>query len=128
MSAALAAPMRCHHVAYKLHFDMFEVLRYQTEDGMQPFTEWLESIQDKATQARLRVRVRRLEAGLFGDCESVGEGVLELREHHAAGYRIYFGRHGRTIVILLTGGMKRTQSGDIEVAKSYWADWKRRKS
>jgi putative addiction module killer protein len=106
---------------------MFEVFRYQTENGTQPFTEWLESIQDKATQARLRVRLRRLEAGLFGDCEPVGNGVLELREHRAAGYRIYFGRHGRTIVILLTGGTKRTQSRDIEAAKDYWADWKRRK-
>ena len=107
---------------------MFELFRYQTENGAQPFTEWLESIQDKGTQARLRVRLRRLEAGLFGDCEPVGEGVLELRERHAAGYRIYFGRHGRTIVILLTGGTKRTQSSDIEVAKRYWADWKRRRS
>jgi putative addiction module killer protein len=106
---------------------VFEVFRYQTESGTQPFTEWLESIQDKATQARLRVRLRRLEAGLFGDCEPVGDGVLELREHHAAGYRIYFGRHRRTIVILLTGGTKRTQSRDIEAAKSYWADWNRRK-
>ena len=107
---------------------MFEVFRYQAEDGAQPFTEWLESIRDKATQARLRVRLRRLEAGLLGDCEPVGEGVLELREHHAAGYRIYFGRHGRTIVILLTGGTKKTQSNDIAMAKRCWADWKRRKS
>ena len=107
---------------------MFEVLRYQAEDGTQPFTQWLESIQEKATQARLRVRLRRLEAGLFGDCEPVGDGVLELREHQAAGYRIYFGRHGRTIVILLTGGTKRTQSADIETAKRYWMDWKRRRS
>jgi putative addiction module killer protein len=106
---------------------MFEVLRYQTENGAQPFTEWLESIEDNATQARLRVRLRRLEAGLFGDCEPVGEGVLELREHRAAGHRVYFGRSGRTIVILLTGGTKKTQPNDIELAKKYWADWKRRK-
>ena len=105
---------------------MFEVLRYQTDVGRQPFTEWLESIQDKTTQARLRVRLRRLEAGLFGDCEPVGDGVLELREHHGSGFRIYFGRHGRAIVILLTGGTKRTQASDIEAAKTYWADWKRR--
>jgi putative addiction module killer protein len=106
---------------------MFEVLRYQAEDGRQPFTEWLESVQDKAVQARLRVRLRRLEAGLFGDCEPVGEGVLELREHQGAGFRIYFGRQGRAVVILLTGGTKRTQPNDIEAAKRYWADWKRRK-
>lgn len=106
---------------------MFEVLRYQAEDGRQPFTEWLESIRDKAAQARLRVRLRRLEAGLFGDCEPVGEGVLELRDHQGAGFRIYFGRHGRAVVILLAGGTKRTQPSDMEAAKSYWADWKRRK-
>ena len=105
---------------------MSEVLRYQTDNGSQPFTEWLESIQDKSTQARLRVRLRRLEAGLFGDCEPVGEGVLELRDHLGAGWRIYFGRQGRTIVVLLTGGTKRTQSKDIISAKTYWADWKRR--
>ncbi len=106
---------------------MIEVLRFQTEDGAQPFSGWLESIQDKATQARLRVRLRRLEAGLFGDCEAVGEGVFELREHHGAGYRMYFGRQGRALVILLAGGTKRTQSRDIALAKDYWADWKRRK-
>ena len=105
---------------------MFEVLRYQAEDGTQPFTEWLESVRDKAAMARLRVRLRRLEAGLLGDCEPVGFGVLELREHRGAGYRIYFGRHGRTVVILLTGGTKRTQVKDIEAAKAFWADWKRR--
>jgi len=105
---------------------MFEILRYQAEDGHQPFTEWLESIHDKATQARIRIRLRRLEAGLFGDCEPVGEGVLELREHRGAGWRVYFGRHGRTAVILLTGGTKRTQSSDIKAAKAHWADWKRR--
>lgn len=105
---------------------MFEVLRYQTEDGRQPFTEWLATIEDKALQAKIRVRLRRLEAGLFGDCESVGDGVLELREHAGAGWRIYFGRSGRAVVVLLTGGSKRTQAKDIGAAKTMWADWKRR--
>ena len=68
----------------------------------------------------------RLEAGIFGDCESVGDGVFELREHLGAGYRVYFGRHGRLLVVLLCGGEKKTQARDIEAAKSYWADWKRR--
>jgi len=107
---------------------MFEVLRYQAEDGSQPFTEWLGSIPDKTIQARVRVRLGRLEAGLFGDCEPVGDGVLELREHTGAGWRIYFGRQGRTLVVLLTGGTKRTQSRDIKTAKVLWADWKRRQA
>jgi len=105
---------------------VFEVLRYQTDDGRVPFTDWLLAIPDKQAQARVRLRLRRLEAGLFGDCEPVGEGVLELREHQGSGYRVYFARHGRTIVVLLCGGTKRTQSGDIKEAREYWADWKRR--
>lgn len=107
---------------------MFEVLRYQTSDGRELFTEWLQSIRDKRAQAKVRVRLRRLEAGTFGDCEPVGDGVLELREHLGAGYRVYFGRHGRTVVILLCGGTKKTQTNDIKAAKGYWADWKRRQA
>jgi putative addiction module killer protein len=83
---------------------------------------------DRFSQARVRVRLRRLEVGLFGDCEPVGEGVLEMREHVGAGYRVYFGRHGRSIVILLCGGTKRTQSSDVKAAKEFWADLKRRQA
>ncbi|MBK6982950.1 MAG: type II toxin-antitoxin system RelE/ParE family toxin [Betaproteobacteria bacterium] len=106
---------------------MLELLRYQAEDGRVPFTEWLQSIADKRAQAQLRVRLRRLEAGLFGDCTPVGEGVHELREHQGAGFRVYFGRHGNTVVVLLCGGTKRSQEGDIRLAKEYWAEWKRRR-
>jgi putative addiction module killer protein len=104
-----------------------ELLRYQAEDGRVPFTEWLQSIHDKQALAKVRVRLRRLEAGLFGDCASIGDGVLELREHHGAGYRVYFGRHGNTVVILLCGGTKRSQERDIRLAKEYWAEWKWRR-
>ena len=105
---------------------MIEVFRYQSDDGTEPVTDWLQSLRDKQAQAKIRVRLKRLEAGIFGDCEPVGDGVLELREHLGAGYRVYFGRHGQRIVILLCGGTKKTQSTDIKTAKAYWADWKRR--
>jgi len=105
---------------------MPEVFRYQAEDGLEPVTDWLQSLRDKQAQAKIRIRLKRLEAGIFGDCEPVGDGVLELREHLGAGYRVYFGRHGQRIVILLCGGTKKTQSTDIKTAKAYWADWKRR--
>ena len=105
---------------------MIEVFRYQTANGAEPVTIWLQSFKDKQAQAKIRIRLKRLEAGIFGDCKSVGDGVLELREHIGAGYRVYFGRHGQAIVILLCGGSKKTQAGDIEAAKKYWADWKRR--
>ncbi|MCX7166712.1 MAG: type II toxin-antitoxin system RelE/ParE family toxin [Rhodocyclales bacterium] len=107
---------------------MIEVFRYQTASGHEPVTEWLLSLRDKQAQAKVRIHLKRLEAGNFGDCESVGGGVLELREHFGAGYRVYFGRHGQSIVILLAGGSKKTQATDIKTAKDYWADWKRRQA
>ena len=105
---------------------MIDVRRYQTGDGKEPMTDWLLSLREKQAQAKIRLRLKRLEAGKFGDSEPVGEGVLELREHLGAGYRVYFGRHGQTVVILLCGGSKKSQAADIRTAKEYWADWKRR--
>jgi len=107
---------------------MIEVFRYQTDDGKEPVTEWLLSLRDKQAQAKVRLRIKCLEAGILGDCEPVGEGVLKLREHLGAGYRVYFGRHGRMVVILLCGGTKKSQAADIKAAKEYWADWKRRQT
>ncbi len=107
---------------------MIEVLRYQTEDDEEPITDWLLSLRDKQAQAKIRIRLKRLEAGNFGDCDPVGEGVQELREHLGAGYRVYFGRHGQTVVILLCGGSKKSQATDIKTAKEYWHDWKRRQT
>ncbi len=107
---------------------MVEVLRYQAEDATEPVTEWLNNLRDRQAQARLRVRLRRLEVENFGDCDPVGEGVFELREHVGAGYRVYFGRHGRQVVILLCGGDKKSQTADIKRARKYWVDWKRRQS
>lgn len=105
---------------------MIELLRYQSEDETEPVTEWLNGLRDKQAQARLRVRLRRLESGNFGDCDAVGEGVFELREHMGSGYRIYLGRHGQKLVILLCGGDKKSQAADIKTAKRFWAIWKRR--
>jgi putative addiction module killer protein len=107
---------------------MMELLRYRGEDGREPFTEWLGALRDKVAQARIRVRIRQLEAGNFGDCEPVGEGVLELRVHVGAGLRVYCGRHGRAVVLLLCGGDKASQPSDIKRAKALWAEWKRRQA
>jgi len=86
----------------------------------------LNSLRDKAAQARLRVRLRQVETGNFGDSQSVGEGVVELRVNLGPGYRVYFGRHGRSVVLLLCGGDKGSQASDIGQAKALWTEWKRR--
>ncbi len=67
---------------------------YQNERGDEPFTEWLESIKDKVTQARIRQRLRRVELGNLGDYRFVGEGVFEMRLHFGPGYRVYYGQAG----------------------------------
>jgi putative addiction module killer protein len=105
---------------------MIQLIRYQQEDGREPFSEWLDSFRDKTTQARIRVRLRQLEAGNFGDTSSVGEGVSELRIHFGSGYRVYYGRHGKTMVVLLCGGDKSSQPTDIKQAKLLWTEWKKR--
>lgn len=105
---------------------MIELLRYQRDDGREPFTEWLNALRDKIAQARIRVRLRQVEAGNFGDIEPVGDGVSELRIHVGAGFRVYCGRHGKTVVILLCGGDKGSQAADIKRAKALWSEWKRR--
>jgi putative addiction module killer protein len=85
----------------------------QTED----FHRWLEGLADRQARARVLLRIRRLSLGNLGDVASVGEGVLELRIHCGPGYRVYFRRQHRAMVVLLTGGDKRNQDADIRRAK-----------
>ena len=80
------------------------------------YIRWLDSLRDVHARARVLVRVERLAAGNPGDVRPVGEGVSELRIGYGPGYRVYFKKQGRTIVVLLAGGDKRTQSRDIETA------------
>ena len=105
---------------------MIEVRRYQRPDSEVPVTDWLAGMRDARARAKLEIRFRRVSMGIFGDIKPVGEGVLELREDIGPGYRVYLGRHGATLVVLLCGGDKRTQDADIKRAKEYWLDWKRR--
>ena len=97
---------------------------YQTLNGREPFTEWFESIQDRKTQTRIEARLNSIKYGNFGDYQSVGDGVFELRFHFGPGYRIYFGLVDNTIVLLLCGGDKSSQTRDIVRAKAYWVEYK----
>lgn len=103
-----------------------ELFRYQRPDGTEPFSVWLGALRDKMAAARIRIRLRQVEAGNFGDSVSVGSGVVELRIHVGAGYRVYCGRHGKAVVILLSGGDKSTQPADIARAEEFWSEWKQR--
>ena len=80
------------------------------------YAEWLDGLRDIHARARVLARVERLAAGNPGDVKAVGEGGSELRIDYGPGYRVYFTMRGRTVIILLAGGDKRTQSTDIKTA------------
>ena len=105
---------------------MFEIRHYVTADGVDLFARWLEGLADRQARARIKTRIDRVSLGNFGDVEPVGEAVSELRIDWGPGYRVYFARVGKTILLLLCGGDKRTQQRDIKNAKTYLQDYKRR--
>ena len=103
-----------------------EVRVYARSDGSEPFTLWLRRLRDGAGRNRIRQRLARVRLGNFGDARGVGEGVQELRIHFGPGYRVYFGREGDAVVILLCGGDKGSQERNIERAQEYWRDHRSR--
>jgi putative addiction module killer protein len=86
----------------------------------------LEGLRDMRARAQIEVRLRRVSTGNFGDCKPVGEGVSELRVDIGASRRVYYGKHGHAVIILLCGGDKRSQQADIARAQAYWINWKQR--
>ena len=80
------------------------------------YAQWIDGLRDIRARARVQVRVERLAAGNAGDVRSVGEGVSEMRIDYGPGYRVYYTKHGREVVVLLAGGDKRTQATDIKTA------------
>lgn len=80
------------------------------------FAQWLDDLRDLQVRARVQARIERLAAGNPGDVEPVGEGVSELRINYGPGYRVYFKKRGRALIILLAGGDKATQAKDIQAA------------
>jgi putative addiction module killer protein len=105
---------------------MLDVIQYVTDAGDCPFADWFEGL---PVQAALKVRtaLARMETGNLGDTKSVGAGVLERRVDWGPGYRIYFGRDGEKVILLLLGGAKKRQSADIERAKILWAIYRKRR-
>ena len=89
---------------------MFEIRKTEV------YTRWLDGLRDIYARARVLVRIERLAAGNAGDVRSVGEGVSEMRIDYGPGYRVYYTKRGREVVVLLAGGDKRTQAIDIKTA------------
>ena len=87
------------------------------------YREWFDRLRDRQAKARIDIRIRRLSMGNLGDAKSVGSGISELRIDHGPGYRVYFSRRGKTIVVLLCGGDKRTQQADIDRAVEIAKHW-----
>jgi putative addiction module killer protein len=100
-----------------------EIRTYETSDGRVPFDEWLLGFRDKGTRARIETHIDRLALGNFGGCRTARDGVIELRIDLGPGYRVYFGRDGDALVVLLGGGKKDTQDADMKLARKYWRDY-----
>jgi putative addiction module killer protein len=103
--------------------DQVEVRIFALESGREPYTEWFKRLKDKRAQARIDVRIARVRTGNFGDSKSVGEDVYELRLDYGPGFRVYYGKIEATIILLLCGGDKSSQSDDIRKAKEYWQEF-----
>ena len=105
---------------------MLEIRYYVSDDGRSPFERWFSGL-TSAAGAKVSVSLARLEQGNLSNVKTVGGGVLEYQLDWGPGYRVYFGRDGSALVILLTGGTKQRQQQDIATAKALWADYKLRK-
>lgn len=101
----------------------FQLLYYVMVSGKRPFEQWLNR-QPVETQQHVAARLSRVEMGHLGDSKSVGDGVNELR--FGNGIRLYYGFYKGSVIILLIGGDKKSQSDDIEFAKKYWKNFKER--
>jgi putative addiction module killer protein len=105
---------------------MIEVREYQDRDDHSPFREWFDRLNAEAAR-KVTTALYRVGVGNFSNVKGVGSGVYECRVDFGPGYRIYFGKDGAHIVILLGGGTKQRQQNDIKLAVARWGDFKRTK-
>lgn len=101
-----------------------EISYYVALNGRSPFRDWFESLRDFNAQAIIHSQIDRLSLGNFGKCKVLRPGLFELRINYGPGYRIYFGRTGSKIILLLCGGNKSTQTKDVANAYRHWKKFK----
>ena len=105
---------------------MIEIREYLDDRGRSPFGRWFDSL-DPSAAVRVRTSLARMEAGNLSNIRGVGNGVLECRINVGPGYRVYFGRDGDTLIVLLGGGTKTRQQRDIDDARQLWQEYRRRR-
>lgn len=113
-------------VAYMLPSRRIEVREYLDPSGHSPFAAWSDRLNGEAA-AKVAVALARMQQGNLSNAKAVGAGVFECRIDFGPGYRIYFGKDGDLLVILVGGGTKRRQQRDIQAALIRWQDYKLRK-
>ena len=107
---------------------IFELRVYVTKNGHSPFNDWLKGLRDLRARARVDIRLNRVRLGNLGDYVSIGDGVFELRIFYGPGYRVYYSQERDNVILLLLGGTKGTQKRDIQIAKAYLANYRKRNS
>ena len=90
------------------------------------FAEWVHGLKDVKAKVKIADRIDRMKKGNLGDHKTVGKGVLEARIDYGPGYRIYFGRKGKTLIIIVAGSTKKNQETIINSAHDQWAELKKR--
>lgn len=105
---------------------MTELKEYLTDTGRSPFSDWFNDLDPQAA-SKITTALERMERGLFSNEKRLSGGILEYRIDFGPGYRIYYGREGSTVIILLGGGTKRGQDSDIATAQRLWNDYRRRR-
>ncbi|MBI5923843.1 MAG: type II toxin-antitoxin system RelE/ParE family toxin [Betaproteobacteria bacterium] len=105
---------------------MHQIVHYLDESGNDLYQSWLDSLRDRVAKIAVIRRVARVEAGLLGDHAYLRDGISELRIDVGAGYRVYFAQLGSMMVLLTSGGDKKSQSRDIERAIRLLKDWEKR--
>ncbi len=104
---------------------MHEIIHYLDESERDVYQDWLDGLRDRIAKIAVIKRVARVEVGLFGDCKSLRDGISELRIVVGAGYRVYYAQVGNQVILLTSGGDKKSQSRDIDRAVRYLKDWEK---
>ncbi len=105
---------------------MYQIIHYLDENENDLYQSWLDSLRDRTAKVAVIRRVARIELGLFGDCKPLRDGISELRIDVGAGYRVYYAQVGNMVILLTSGGDKKSQSRDIERAIRLLNDWEKR--